>query len=996
MIDQWRFMLMVVLCGVLAVPAVARVEVADAQPLRVTPPVTSVAGLADYELSLDGAWGFIRDVPEGFDPVAPDAVALPSTAWREVEVPGHFSLQGHGRMHEEFGVPVAYVRTVVVPESWRGCRVLLRFESVEGHTRVYVNGTKVGERDTHYLPLELDVTDAITPGEQARVLVMISASSITQWWRAEKGGIRRSVRLMALPPLHLAGLNVTTRIDPSGDATMQITYRAVPLETDSVTLPALAPHVMRRGEISVPVRQPALWNTDHPSLYRLTATLSRAGEPTMTAERQFGFRELRVEGNRLLFNGVPIHLRGVNFHQTWPGMDYATPPDKLRIDMELFQSANLDYLRIWPPPDSRVVEMADEIGMMMQVELPISMFIYRGTHENNFGNDPAYEPTLHQWAELMVEHYASHPSVIIWSLGNECFYYDFFRSTADVLRGLDPSRPIIFSGDRMTGVGVEGVDVNDDHYPRHGRIDWTRPDAIADASPPGAKLGWFRYPTDRPLMFSEWLHLPGSRVEQDVDPGTWDFFGELAEAHVRFMLEHDHVVGGAIFKGTPVTAIHENVLNGLYDEHRRPNAAWWHAFKAMSPVRVEPTGRSGPSTALNVRNLGNFAALDAYRFVYRQGDAAGEARASSAPPGQAGDLELPIDADGGVVELDVFGPHGRLVDRYRFASETDAVAWRVFPRRGLDVRTDGPTVRIAGEGFAWGLDTARGLIMDAEVDGGRFTFEGPRLSMTNSAWHENHRLGLRQAMQQLVTEWTPHRHDIERAGDHVVVRFAGRYPQGEGTWTLTFDDTGGLLVEYAFVWTDPREIDLYDAGVRFTTDARLDTLHWTRDAMWCSYPDDHIGRPVGVAQAWGDPRWAAARAATGEGDPPPWPWAQDLTAGGVTRDFRSTRAHIRQARLVDAEGAGIGVVGEAASHLRMDVHDETDAFVMHVNRFWSGGNGFHQAISLRGDTLRTGPGMTIQGAARFQLLATDAPAAGPYHKRPATSERSIFLQEVTR
>ncbi|MEO1237736.1 MAG: sugar-binding domain-containing protein, partial [Planctomycetota bacterium] len=188
-------------------PAAAGSTPAD-HALRVTPPVEFVAGVEDTQVSLNGEWDFILDVPRGFDPGQTDGLD-----WKPVSIPGHFSADGYGRMHKEFGVPVAYRKSISVPEAWADQRVALRFDSVEGLTTVFVNGERIDQRDTHYLPYELDITDHVEPGGEAEIVLKIAKSSITQWWRPEKGGIRRDVWLQALPPVNLASLNVTTDFD---------------------------------------------------------------------------------------------------------------------------------------------------------------------------------------------------------------------------------------------------------------------------------------------------------------------------------------------------------------------------------------------------------------------------------------------------------------------------------------------------------------------------------------------------------------------------------------------------------------------------------------------------------------------------------------------------------------------------------------------------------------------------------------------------------------
>ncbi len=1001
-----------------AAPTVAPVSTTHSPELRVTPPVASVSGLDTHQVSLNGTWQFMKDVPPDFDAGWAD-----DYDWAEVTVPGHFSAEGHGRMHKEFGVPVALRRTVEVPAEWGDRRVFLRFDSVEGDTTIYVNGTEVLRCDTHYLPVEVDVSDHVTPGEAADVVLTVAKSSITQWWRPEKGGIRRDVWLMALPDVHVSSLNVTTDFDEGyDDATMRVEFElrnagespaeaatlALQLTDDdantvalgdhaTATLPTLAPGSITRFALDIPVDSPAHWNTDTPNLYTLSVSLDTA-DTGMAVQRRFGFREIEVDGNRLLVNGQSIKLKGVNFHQTWPGTDYFTPAEKLRTDMELFKAANLNYLRIWPAPDHAVMELADEMGLFMQVEVPVSMFIYRGNEANNHGDDPTYEPILHDWAEVMAEHYGSHPSALIYSLGNECWYHDFFKTTAFRLKELDPTRPIIFSGDQESGVGVEGVDINDDHYPRDGRIDFSVPGSIADAAKPDAKLSW-DFPTDRPIMFSEWLHLPlGNIAEQRADPGVWDHFGVHAKAHMDHTYANEHVLGGALFTGTPVTAIHERVIIGLFDPQRRINDAFWHTVKAMTPVRIELDASGLPENPgmgvakFHVTNRADFNDLAAYTIAYRQDPHRGGTQLVGAP-GETVTMEIPVEGENtSPLEIDVTDTNGRVVDRYRFEPTNGGIRATPFPAIGdgseLALEETDQSVVVRGDDFAWTISRETGQFDSVTVGDRELPLMGPRLELTHSAHWMYGRYGRGAAVQQQLNGWKASSVTAQTRGKAVVVTVEGAFEYADVRLSYVFEADGGLTVRFNGQWNHPDPMDVFDLGVSVSLPESYDTLTWERDALWTWYPDDHIGRPVGTARAKGDPRWKQARAehaaavADARAEPNahpdayparPWPWSQDIPeqAGGVTRDFRSTKANARHAALTDDTGAGIAVIGRGGLHARVAPDALDDGSVvhsLHANTFWTGTGELHAIKSLRLDVLELVEGSKLRGAVKFQLV----------------------------
>ncbi|MEO1236988.1 MAG: sugar-binding domain-containing protein, partial [Planctomycetota bacterium] len=161
-------------------------------PIRLTPRSVDVPGIADARLDLNGEWGFVHDVPESFD-----GRGASVSEWDAVRVPGHFAFQGLPRMHEEFGVPVAYRKAFDVPAGWADARVMLRFESVDGLTRLWVNGHPAGENDIATLPSEFDITAFVRPGQPNEITLTVETSLATYWSRRELGGINRDVYLQA-------------------------------------------------------------------------------------------------------------------------------------------------------------------------------------------------------------------------------------------------------------------------------------------------------------------------------------------------------------------------------------------------------------------------------------------------------------------------------------------------------------------------------------------------------------------------------------------------------------------------------------------------------------------------------------------------------------------------------------------------------------------------------------------------------------------------------
>ncbi|MEM8783807.1 MAG: glycoside hydrolase family 2 TIM barrel-domain containing protein [Planctomycetota bacterium] len=994
----------------------ANAEDADAQTgapvsailpkVRLTPRDLELPGVDAGRLSLNGDWKFVFDVPDSFD-----GTAAGVEGWDTVRVPGHYHLQGHPRMHKEMGVPVAWAKSFDVPASWRGRRVVLRFEGVDGLNRLWVNGNPAGETDIATLPSEYDITRFVEFGQTNELVMTVERSLVTRWSRRELGSITRDAWLWSLPAVNLARLHVATDLKDDGSSTLYAHVRvanqsdapvssaslafslgdaagaAVALEPDTseLVLPVIAPG--QTLELKFPLHVPAdagveTWTAETPNLYVLRGELRRDGEALMAARQRFGFREVEVRGHAMLVNGSPIRMRGTNYHITYPNMHETLPERLIRRDLELFRAANFNTLRSRPTPDIAYVDLCDELGMYTTVEAMISLMMYDKGPDGSHGADPSIAPGFRLHLATMVENYYSNPSVLTWGLGNECPYYDYFKIGALGLQARDPGRPIFFGSDARLGVGIPFVDINDDHYPRgkHGMDPYYGTGSVDDPASLDGQ-GW-DYPTDRPIFFTEWLHVHvNNGLEIAYDPGVDDFWGYAAETHLEVMYDRPHFLGGFHFKGAPYRGIGNNDhWRALFEANRRKNDTFWHTQKSHSPVRILDT--VGERTAdggltVEVENRFDFLDLAELTLAWARGEESGELDAS-VPPHQTGSLSFPAPLDpssaASPVRLEVRDPDGQVIDRYvlgksheapeRFVDAT-AEAWKV--REGDDA-----TFVLSRGDAQIAIGREDGRILAARVDGEPVISDAVDLLIL-PAELRNFRRQRERALVNQATNWQAEDVAVDRRGDTVVVRAIGKYDQAEGGFETTFHADGRVTVAYDFRWTGPSQINLLSTGVRVPVAETLDTLTWSRDAQWSVYPEHHIGRPVGVAPALGDPTFRSTRdgyeTVSLDGLPgveaiEPWPWSQDLISG-VTRDFRSTKFFVFEAGLVDAaQNVGVAVLSDAEHHVQavpahdnlggklnheapaMDA-DKPTAWHLHVLDFHNGGTEPHLTKSLR-------------------------------------------------
>jgi hypothetical protein len=380
-------------------------------------------------LSLDGSWQFRTD-PEG-------ALQVDSPgAWRPIDVPGPWQAQGDDL---RFYQGVAwYRRTFEIPLAWAGKRAMLHFGAVDYQAEVFVNGTSVGTHIGGYLPFEFDITDAVTVGQSAELVVRVldpdddrsryetpfsEISHGKQSWYGPLSGIWQSVTAEARPALHITTLQVTADVH-----TRQVTI-AAELSVDApsgtaITAVVSGPDQSEQGDVILTVQGRSassaitlpsivLWDLDNPALYTVTATVQEAGADRVST--RFGFRTIETREGSLWLNDKPLMLRGALDQDYYPD-GICTPPsyEFLVNQAQLAKRMGLNCLRCHIKlADPRYLAAADEVGILVWAELP--NWEYWTPEGGARGVETLSVAILRDW---------NHPSVVIWSVINESWGID--------------------------------------------------------------------------------------------------------------------------------------------------------------------------------------------------------------------------------------------------------------------------------------------------------------------------------------------------------------------------------------------------------------------------------------------------------------------------------------------------------------------------------------------------------------------------------------------
>ena len=959
-----------------------------APSIRYTVLPAEVDGVAKPILSLNGAWLFHPAPPKGFEELTETGAA----GWSRIQVPGDWTMQGFA---VKPWTPAGYLKTVDIPADWKGARILLRCDGVQSEARVWINGKPAGSHEGGFTAFELDVTDHCRSGAANTVAVSVQNESTadilasgTQYAAYQFGGITRKVTLAAVPELHIADIDVATDvaddlrtaayeagftiandgkarfadivldiglIDPKGKDAFRGRLQAAPIESGKTG------SVRTKGTID-----PAfLWDAEHPHLFTLTLDLLVDGKRVERVTRRLGFREIEVAGSQVFVNGRPVKIKGINRHETHPLFGRSLTPELWRKDAELFRAANMNYIRTSHyPPAEEFLEACDELGLFVESEAAL-VWINHGANETwkrESPADPKYRPLILQAVAENVAFNRRHPSVLFWSLANESGWSPHFAAAKEMAEALDPTRPTTFHDQAYGGYNNNGstaMPVANCHYPGPQGPDLA------------VSLGF-----ERPLLYGEYCHLNTyNRTEIAADPGVRDEYGRGFERMWERIFGSAKVIGGAIWSGIddvfylPTGKAVGYGEWGPIDGWRREKPEYWHIKKSYSPVKVRPehvpVPAAGAPIVLQVENRHDFTNLSECGIVWRLGDETGRAAMDLAPR-RSGILRIrPKTADlaGKTLRIDITSPRGFLIDSYEIAvgeGRSELPPFRNPAPSSISLKADPATYTVAANAFAWAFDRKTGAILRAEADGAPVVAGGPALVLlpqTTGPCVTDFSLDIKP-FNDVCGEWQAETVEAREDGGSVVVTVKGRYREAEGWYKARFDGTGKADFEYEF--KSSAKINPRQYGLVVYLPRAFDTLSWSRRGQWTVYPENHIGRPRGIAKAIVPGREFKFRV------PPTRDWKDDQNELG-SNDFRSTKSNILWAALSAEDGRGLMLVSDGRHAVRAFLDKDRVGWL--IADFNTGGGDLFFASHHKMDDRPLEPGDMIKGSFTLSFVS---------------------------
>jgi len=591
-------------------------------------------------LNLNGLWKFKwvespSDVPKEFEKSTFD-----DSEWDNFKIPANWEMNGYGtpiyvNTSYEFEplieinppqVPIehnpvgVYRRQITIDENWNGKDIFLHVGAAKSNLKVWINGVYVGYGEDGKLPQEFKLNNYIKTGINSIVLKVMRWSDgayleCQDFWRMS--GITRDTYLYARNKVHLNDVEIIPDLDESyTNGTLNITTEfseinkkekyslEIQLKDKGILLQQKSFEVnssVSKKAIQFVVNNPKKWSAETPNLYAVNFILrNKKGSIIEVIPQKIGFRKVEIINGQLLVNGQPIYLKGVNRHETDPATGQTISKERMEQDIKVLKQFNINAVRTSHyPNDPYFYDLCDKYGIYVVDEANIESHGMGYDLARTLGNQPNWKMAHLQRLQRMVERDKNHPSIIIWSMGNEAGNgYNFYRGYL-WMKERDTSRPVQYE---RANLGWDAT----------VRFDWNS-DIISPmySSPEGMEKYILKNPNPkRPYIQCEYAHAMGNSMGNFKD--YWDvirahdnfqggFIWDMIDQSIYKKRDDGSIIfayGGDFGKDMPSD---NNFLNnGVFAPDRTPNP---HAYEVQNVYQdIHTTLKDEESVIVNVFN----------------------------------------------------------------------------------------------------------------------------------------------------------------------------------------------------------------------------------------------------------------------------------------------------------------------------------------------------------------------------------------------------------
>lgn len=723
--------------------------------------------------NLNGVWKFMfLDAPE-YSPEGFFNSDFDVTKMDDITVPGNWQLQGYGKMHYSdlwYNFPInppyvptenptgIYKRTFFVEESYRDKKIIIRFCGVDSAYHLWINGKEVGYSKVARNESEFDITDLIRVGEENDVTVRVYQWSDgtyledqDMWWES---GIFRDVELIGVPKDGINDYKVIADLDDEykngifkveaflrTTKEVNVTFELVDAGENTVFTKTV---VAKEGKACIDevIADVNHWTAETPYLYKLFMTVEDDGQIVEVIPQNVGFRNIRLNGETFLVNGVAIKFKGVNRHDYSPQNGRVVSREEIEKDIILMKQFNINAIRTSHYPNSYYLyDLCDEYGMYLIAETDLECHGFELTGDYKWiTDDPSWELAYVSRMTRMIERDKNHPAIIFWSLGNESAFGCNFRKMTDVAHEMDPTRLVHYEGD----FDVESADVYSTMYTwiENPKKPYLMKDIIEKSKKPHIHCEYCHAMGNGPGNLKDYQDLvyahdklQGGFVWEWFDHGI-ESFTESGEKYYRY---------GGDFGDDPSNK--DFCIDGLIMPDRTPSPGLYEYKKVIEPITT--TAVDIQKGIINLLSRYDFANLDRFNLVYKvmEDDVILQTGFMAVPSIEARankDITLPYDLSAIKVKP---GAHYYVNISYQLREDTSyassghelATAQFELPlyKEGIMVRPEGilnvekehTTLHVKGANFSLDFNLVNGNLMNIVRDGMQVLSKGPRLTL---------------------------------------------------------------------------------------------------------------------------------------------------------------------------------------------------------------------------------------------------------------------------
>ncbi|WP_297095029.1 glycoside hydrolase family 2 TIM barrel-domain containing protein [uncultured Draconibacterium sp.] len=717
--------------------------------------------------SLNGIWNFRWSAKPADRPVDFYRTDYDLTNWDELPVPSNWQMHGYGIpiytntvypfkanppyiQHDNNPVG-SYQRIFTIPADWdKNQNIFLHFDGVKSAFYIWVNGEKVGYSQGSMTPAEFNISEYLKEGEN------LLAVEVYRWsdgsyledqdmWRFS--GIYRDVYLFTTPKIAISDFYVTTDLDDqfkhvdlkiktkvkntTGKDLSKMELKAYLFPKGSwtdesvVTLNEkinIAENREQEIELSQKIKNPKLWSAEFPNLYTLLLELRDSDGRTLErVSTDIGFREVEIRGGEFFVNGKSILFKGVNRHEHDPDRGRAITRESMIKDILMMKQNNINSVRCSHYPNQpEWYRLCNEYGIYLVDEANVESHGVSYGKDILPGNDPNWTAAVLARAGRMVIRDRNHPSVVLWSLGNEAGHGDNFFKMSDHIRDLDPTRPIQYR--QMN----EAADMDSQTYPTP---DWIIQRATEKP--------------DRPFLMNEYAHAMGNSMGNLQE--YWDaieeypaliggFIWDWVDQGLRTKTENgiEYFAYGGDFGDKP----NDNnfCINGLVSPDRNPNPSLYEVKKVYQYVTTKLVSAENMTVEiLNKYNFTNLSDFDCSWQILENGEVVenGKLQNLNIEPGMKKQVKISSAYDLKSGQEYFFTVLFSLRQNNSWAEAGHIVAWDQFqifevlpntqvktkPAAELQLSESADNYEISGEGFQFQLSKNKGEVRSIKYDG---------------------------------------------------------------------------------------------------------------------------------------------------------------------------------------------------------------------------------------------------------------------------------------